>query len=190
VDLQPGPKGQTTRTVVTANGAGITSYDVKDLPATTGQSDLAALNATTRSSPSQFPTGTTRRTRRRTGCGVGEGDTAHHRFDRERDAAVRNVTFANHVGTLGVATGHIGMNFLLKNVGKRACELDGFPTVQMIGSTRTWSHGSHVRCRLHGAVRRTTDHPNQARWHRGVHVGIRRHDRLRVAKCPAAHTLE
>jgi len=78
-------------------------------------------------------------------CGVGEGDTAHHRFDRERDAAVRNVTFANHVGTLGSRDGSHRNEFLLKNVGKRACELDGFPTVQMIGAPRTWSHGSHVR---------------------------------------------
>lgn len=42
--LQPGPKGATTRFVVTASGSAVTSYNMKDLPATTGQPDLAVLN--------------------------------------------------------------------------------------------------------------------------------------------------
>jgi len=43
--LQPGPKGATTKLIVTGSGAGIATYNVIDLPATTGHPELAVLNA-------------------------------------------------------------------------------------------------------------------------------------------------
>jgi photosystem II stability/assembly factor-like uncharacterized protein len=43
--LRPGPKGATTRLIVTGSGTGITTYTVNDLPTTIGHPELAALNA-------------------------------------------------------------------------------------------------------------------------------------------------
>jgi hypothetical protein len=82
------------------------------------------------------------------------------------------------------------MNFLLKNVGKRACELDGFPTVQMIGST------THL---VPTEVTFGTDYtvpfiaPRITRIKPGGTVvfmlGYADMTGYGVAKCPAAHTL-
>jgi len=189
--LQPGPKGQTTRTVVTANGAGITSYDVKDLPATTGQSDLAALNANDALLTLPIPYGydTTYET--------SNGGVGWEKVTLPTTGSTVSVTpqcATSHLritlGHSGVAMGHIGMNFLLKNVGKRACELDGFPTVQMIGST------THL---VPTEVTFGTDYtvpfiaPRITRIKPGgtavFMLGYADMTGYGVAKCPTAHTL-
>jgi len=175
---------------VTANGAGITSYDVKDLPATTGQSDLAALNANDALLTLPIPYGydTTYET--------SNGGVGWEKVTLPTTGSTVSVTpqcATSHLritlGHSGVAMGHIGMNFLLKNVGKRACELDGFPTVQMIGAPRTWSPRKSrsvriTRCRSshHGS-------PNQARGTAVFMLGYADMTGYGVAKCPTAHTL-
>ena len=42
--LEPGLKGATRRLVVTNSGGAVSSFDIKDLPATTGQMEFTALN--------------------------------------------------------------------------------------------------------------------------------------------------
>jgi photosystem II stability/assembly factor-like uncharacterized protein len=43
--LEPGPKGATKKLMVTDSGSGVSTFEISDLPATTGQIDFTALNA-------------------------------------------------------------------------------------------------------------------------------------------------
>jgi hypothetical protein len=135
--LQPGPKGATTRLVVTADGAGITTYSMKDLPATTGQPDLAALNVNDALLTLPIPYGYETTYETSNGGVKWEKVTLPTRRSTESVAphcATSNLRIT--LGRSGAAAGHIGMYFLVKNVGTRACELDGFLTIHMIGGTK------------------------------------------------------
>jgi hypothetical protein len=136
--LQPGLKGATTRLVVTADGTGITTYGIKDLPATTGQADLAALNSNDALLTLSIPYGyeTTYET---SNGGVTWEKVTLPDAHSSASGVTPNCATAHlriSLGRSGVAAGHIGMYFTVKNVGAKQCELDGFPTVQMIGSSK------------------------------------------------------
>lgn len=135
--LQPGPKGATTRLVVTTDGAGITTYGVTDLPATTGQPDLAALNANDALLTLPVPYGY------QTTYETSNGGVKWEKVTLPTSRSAKSVTppcatsdLRITLGRSGAAAGHIGMSFFVKDVGTRACELDGFPTVQMMEGTK------------------------------------------------------
>jgi len=130
--LQPGSKGRTTRLVVTAGGAGVTTYGVRDLPATTESPDLAPLNPNDALLTLPIPYGY-QSTYETSNAGVTwtkvDLPTVSHRSVAPRCATSR---LRISLGRVGVAAGNVGMYFLVKNAGARVCELDGFPTVQMM----------------------------------------------------------
>ena len=136
--LQPGPKGSTRRVVVINGGAGTSTYQMSGLPATTGRLQIAALNANDALLTFPIPSGhqTTYET---SDGGVKWEKITHLSNVSTKGEAAPNCSTSNLQITVehsGVAMGHIGMNFYVKNVGTRTCELDGYPTVQMIGSTK------------------------------------------------------
>jgi hypothetical protein len=136
--LQPGPKGATKRLVVTAGASGITTYVMKGLPATTDRSDLAALNANDALLTLPIPSGY--QTTYETSDGGVKWEKVTLPADRSAKSSATPKCATSHLritlGRLGVAAGHVGMYFYVKNAGAKTCELDGFPTVQLIGSTK------------------------------------------------------
>jgi photosystem II stability/assembly factor-like uncharacterized protein len=136
--LQPGPKGSTKRVVAINHGAGTSRYQMSGLPATTGRLQIAALNANDALLTFPIPSGyqTTYET---SNGGVKWEKVAHlSRHLTESDAAPNCTTSNGRVtlGHSGVALGHIGMYFYVKNTGTQTCELDGYPTVQMTGRAK------------------------------------------------------
>jgi hypothetical protein len=136
--LQSGPKGATTRLVVVADGAGITTYGMKDLPATTDQSDLAALNTNDALLTLPIPYGYETTYETSDGGVKWEKVTlpAKHSVESLVTPVCATLQLRITLGHIGVALGHVGMYFVVKNTGAKTCELDGFPTVQMIGGTK------------------------------------------------------
>jgi photosystem II stability/assembly factor-like uncharacterized protein len=136
--FQPGPKGATKRIVVGHGGLGSTTYEMNGLPATTGQIQIAALNINDALVTFAIPYGY--RTTYETSNGgvtwertspVASGWTVS---DVAANCATSNLRMT--LGRTGAALGHIGMYFDVKNVGTRTCELDGYPTVQMIAAPK------------------------------------------------------
>jgi hypothetical protein len=108
------------------------------LPATTGHLQIAALNANDALLTFPIPSGyqTTYET---SDGGVKWEKVAHLSNVVTKAEATPNCATSNlqiTLGHSGVAMGHIGLDFYVKNVGTRTCELDGYPTVQLMGSTR------------------------------------------------------
>lgn len=134
--LQPGAKGSTKRTVVMDGGAGTTTYQMRGLPATTGRLEVAALDSS--EALVTFPTPSGYQTTYETSNGGVTWEKVAHGGVTDSDA-VPNCATSNlriTLGRSGVAMGHIGMYFYVKNVGRRTCELDGFPSVQLMASIK------------------------------------------------------
>jgi hypothetical protein len=109
------------------------------LPATTGNIHIAPLNANDALLTLPIPSGyqTTYET---SNGGVKWEKVGHLSNGLTKSETVPNCATSNvqiTLGRTGVAMGHIGMYFYVRNVGTQTCELDGYPTVQMIGSTES-----------------------------------------------------
>jgi photosystem II stability/assembly factor-like uncharacterized protein len=135
--LQPGPKGSTKRVVAINNGAGTSTYQMKGLPATTGHLQIAALNANDALLTFPIPSGYQLTYETSDGGVKWEKVSRLSNISTESDETPHCATSNLQItlGRSGAALGHIGLDFYVKNVGTRACELDGYPTVQLIGNT-------------------------------------------------------
>jgi hypothetical protein len=137
--LRPGPAGDSTRLIVTVDGEGVTAYNIKDLPSTNGQPSLGATN-------SEDALLTLARNGYSTTYQTSNSGVTWERVKLPMPAARTSATgkYPNcatsqlHIslGGSGAAMGHIGMDFIVKNVGTSTCELEGYPTVQMVAGSR------------------------------------------------------
>jgi hypothetical protein len=135
--LRPGPKGNATRLVVTAGGSDVTTYNVRDLPSTATRLEMAALNAVDALVTVTIPGGY-QSTYETSNGGVSwvkvTPSTPRPPASAEPPTcATSQLIFA--AGFTGAAMGHIGMNFTVRNVGSSTCELDGYPTIQMMSAS-------------------------------------------------------
>jgi photosystem II stability/assembly factor-like uncharacterized protein len=135
--LRSGPKGHSTRLVVAASGSDVTSYNIRDLPSTATHPELAVTNTSDALLTVTIPNGY-QSTYETTNGGVNWAEvnlsTARPPAGSEPPTcATSQLIFAP--GRSGAAMGHIGMNFTVRNVGSRTCELDGYPTVQMMSAS-------------------------------------------------------
>jgi hypothetical protein len=137
--LRPGPKGNATRLVVTAGGSDVTTYNVKDLPSTATRLEMAALNAVDALVTVTIPGGYQSTYETSNGGVTWEKVILSTRRTTAGHEAPWCATSQLHfaLGRSGVAMGHVGMYFTMKNVGTATCQVDGFPTVQMIGGSGT-----------------------------------------------------
>jgi hypothetical protein len=137
--MRSGPKGNTTRLVVTASGSDVTSYNMKDLPSTLTRPELAALNTNKALITVTIPGGYQSTYETSNGGVTWEKVILSTRRTTAGHEAPWCATSQLHfaLGRSGVAMGHVGMYFTMKNVGTATCQVDGFPTVQMIGGSGT-----------------------------------------------------
>ena len=131
--LAPGPRGSTRRTVVNARTDGSTTYVMTGLPATTGQPVLEALNANDAVVTLPIPYGY--RTTFATANGGVTWRSLHLPVSTRATPTCASAHLRITVARRGVALGHAGLGFVVRNNGSRTCLLDGYPTVQLVGTS-------------------------------------------------------
>ncbi len=131
--LRPGPRGATTRTVVSPRADVVSTYVMKGLPPTTGQVQLGALDANDALITFPLPYGF-RTTYETANGGVTWTKVAIPAQPSNVAPNCASSQLTVTLGRSGAAMGHVGVSFDVRNRGSHACRLEGFPTVQMIGA--------------------------------------------------------
>ena len=133
--LGPGPRGSTSRTVANVRADLSTSLVMTGLAATTGPASLEALNANDALVTMPIPYGYS------TTFATSNGGVTWRRLTlpSSENASPPTCASANlglTIARSGVAAGHAGVSFEVRNRGPRACVLDGYPTVALRDGAR------------------------------------------------------